>query len=39
MNFVRLLPDGQERGVEDAAGFVGLLALVAELGLEVVPAT
>ena len=38
-NFVRVLPDGQERGVEDAAGFVGLLAFVSELGLDVVPPT
>ena len=34
-----MLPDGQERGVEDAAGFVGLFAFVSELGLDVVPAT
>lgn len=34
-----MLPDRQECGIEDATGFVGLLAFVSELGLDVVPAT
>ena len=34
-----MLPDRQECGIEDAAGFVGFLAFVAELSLDVVPAT
>ena len=33
------LPDGQERGVENPTRLVGFLALVAELGLDVVPPT
>lgn len=38
-NFVRELPDRQERGVEHTVGLVGPLALVLDLVLEVVPPT
>ena len=37
--FLSPLTDRQKRGIEDATGFVGLLAFVSELSLQVVPAT